>query len=103
MVVADGCVLEKPADAAGAAAMLSSLSGRSHQVCTGVSFIYGPQIAPPTGTAAGVPEPLPHEHSFVEVTTVDFCDLSSEVSASPSAAGNPPPAPARTAPPPVCF
>mmetsp|Transcript_33238 Transcript_33238/g.107480 ORF Transcript_33238/g.107480 Transcript_33238/m.107480 type:complete len:223 (+) Transcript_33238:66-734(+) len=89
VVVADGCVLEKPADAAGAAAMLSSLSGRSHQVCTGVSFIYGPQIAPPTGTAAGVPEPLPHEHSFVEVTTVDFCDLSSEAIERYIASGEP--------------
>ena len=32
VVVSDGCVLEKPADGAAAVAMLTSLSGRSHEV-----------------------------------------------------------------------
>ena len=37
VVVVDGDVLGKPAGAAGAAAMLRRLSGRSHQVVTGVA------------------------------------------------------------------
>ncbi len=44
IVVVDGAVLEKPRDAADAARMLRLLSGRSHQVTTGVCLI-GPQAA----------------------------------------------------------
>ena len=42
IVWADGRVFGKPADAAMAAAMLRTLSGRGHQVCTGVTVI-GPR------------------------------------------------------------
>ncbi len=38
LVVVDGVVLGKPADAAGAAAMLRRLSGRGHEVLTGVAL-----------------------------------------------------------------
>jgi septum formation protein len=36
IVVIDGCILGKPADAADAARMLQALSGRQHEVITGV-------------------------------------------------------------------
>lgn len=38
VVEVDGAVLEKPADAAGARAMLSTLSGREHSVYTGLAL-----------------------------------------------------------------
>lgn len=38
-------ILGKPADAAQAAAMLSSLSGRTHRVITGVGIAWGPTLA----------------------------------------------------------
>jgi septum formation protein len=41
VVVADGIVLGKPTDAEDAAAMLRRLSGRSHQVTTGVVVAHG--------------------------------------------------------------
>lgn len=41
IVVVDGEVLGKPADRADAAAMLERLSGRSHQVLTGVAVVRG--------------------------------------------------------------
>ncbi len=40
IVVRDGKILGKPEDAAHAAAMLRSLSGRTHQVYTGVALVY---------------------------------------------------------------
>lgn len=40
-VVVDGRILGKPADRAHAAAMLASLSGRSHRVLTGVALLAG--------------------------------------------------------------
>lgn len=62
VVVHKGRILEKPADAAAAAAMLGGLSGSSHSVCTGVALIYA------DGT----------RHQFVETTTVNFASLSAE-------------------------
>lgn len=41
IVVVDGTVLGKPRDRADAVAMLRALSGRSHQVMTGVALIMG--------------------------------------------------------------
>src|SRR5690606_16676936 len=40
IVVVDGDVLGKPADAADAAAMLTRLSGRDHVVMTGVAILF---------------------------------------------------------------
>jgi septum formation protein len=43
VVVIDGQILNKPLDAADAARMLRLLSGREHQVITGVCFVVGGQ------------------------------------------------------------
>lgn len=44
IVVVDGVVLGKPADAAAAAAMLRKLSGRSHEVVTAVAVRQGAEV-----------------------------------------------------------
>lgn len=44
VVVRDGAALGKPKDAEDAVAMLLSLSGRDHQVCTGVTVCRGDQV-----------------------------------------------------------
>lgn len=44
VVVVDGTVLGKPADAADAAAMLRRLSGRTHEVLTGVAVARGDRV-----------------------------------------------------------
>lgn len=61
LVVCDGRVLGKPSSRDDAAAMLRLLSGRSHEVVTGVCLLVG-------GTA----------HSGVERTFVEFAPLSEE-------------------------
>lgn len=43
-VVLDGAFLNKPADDADAARMLRALSGRTHQVYTGLCLIHGPNV-----------------------------------------------------------
>eukprot|EP00658_Telonema_sp_P-2_P026416 TRINITY_DN20664_c0_g1_i2.p1 TRINITY_DN20664_c0_g1~~TRINITY_DN20664_c0_g1_i2.p1 ORF type:complete len:203 (-),score=45.39 TRINITY_DN20664_c0_g1_i2:263-871(-) len=72
VVVRDGVVLEKPSDAAHATEMLSSLSGRSHHVMTAVVLMM------PSA-----------ERSFVEVTQVNFHELSPEVIAKYIGTGEP--------------
>ena len=62
IVVADGIIYGKPADEADAAAMLHTLSGRTHQVMTGVCVVL------PDGTC----------RSFCECTDVRFYPLSEE-------------------------
>jgi septum formation protein len=49
IVVLDGRVLGKPADAAQAAVMLASLAGREHQVLTGVALVDGQRGQAATG------------------------------------------------------
>ena len=44
IVVLGGCVLGKPKDAAHAEAMLASLSGKDHQVMTGVTVLRGDRV-----------------------------------------------------------
>src|SRR5687768_11297341 len=44
IVVVDGDVLGKPRDAAEAVAMLTRLSGREHEVCTGVAVALGDRV-----------------------------------------------------------
>ncbi|MCU1357455.1 MAG: maf protein [Acidimicrobiales bacterium] len=58
VVVVDGRILGKPADAADAASMLRSLSGRTHEVLTGLAVVRrrsgaAPQGADPPGHAPG--------------------------------------------------
>ena len=62
IVALDGQVLGKPRDAEDAARMLRSLSGRTHQVYTGVAFCRGGQVL----------------SSFVQCTEVDFYPLEEE-------------------------
>jgi septum formation protein len=63
VVVVDGRILGKPADAADARRMLKLLSGRDHDVLTGLSF-----LTMPTGA----------ETVHVESTRVSFLPLSDE-------------------------
>ena len=66
VVVCDGAILEKPTSTEDARRMLRDLSAAgTHRVCTAVSLIYG-------GSAVG---DTPHEHTFVEETTVAFRSL----------------------------
>ena len=82
VVVVDDEVLGKPADAADATRMLRMLSGRQHQVMTGVALIPAPKPSAPTGRAAEVRNPdLPPYESIVvndgiEVTTVEFARMT---------------------------
>ena len=61
IVVIDGLVLGKPADAAEAAAMLGRLAGRRHTVLTGVALVRGARSA-----------------GAVEATEVTFADLDAD-------------------------
>lgn len=76
IVAIDGELLGKPADAADAHRMLRELSGRTHQVATGVCLIVA-------GDSARVP------HSFVDVTDVTFYDLTDEEIDAYVASGEP--------------
>ena len=55
-VLCDDDILGKPADAAEAKAMLRRLSGRSHDVVTGVCVVRGEGVHP-ASSAAGSPSP----------------------------------------------
>ena len=71
-VVCDGEILAKPADAAEATAMLSSLSGQAHQVLTAVALAQAGQV-----------------RSQVVSTRVRFRDLSADEIAAYVATGEP--------------
>jgi septum formation protein len=79
VVVRDSSILEKPRSAESAQAMLASLSGRAHEVSTGVALIYAPED--------GSEEPF--IHSFVETTQVEFASLPSSVIDAYIASGEP--------------
>lgn len=66
IVAIDGQLLGKPADAAEARAMLEHLSGRTHQVATGVCI------------ARGGAEASDDARAFVTVTDVEFYPLSDD-------------------------
>ena len=68
IIVRDSTILEKPKSEEAARAMLSSLSGRHHLVCTGVALVYG--------DADGA---KPFVNSFVETTRVNFALLPANV------------------------
>ena len=72
IVVLDGQVLGKPADAADAVRMLTALSGRDHQVMTGVTVLRGETI-------------LTH----TEITDIHFRPLSQKEIADYVATGEP--------------
>jgi septum formation protein len=68
VVVVDGEILGKPADAADAGRMLRILSGRQHQVMTGVALIPEPASAGLGGSIS--------LSDGIEVTTVEFAPIS---------------------------
>lgn len=61
IVVCDGQILGKPKDGNDAFRMLKMLSGRTHQVMTGMTVLYGDQVI-----------------THTEVTHISFCELSDE-------------------------
>jgi|EP00040_Diaphanoeca_grandis_P018794 septum formation protein len=73
VVAPDGQILEKPADAAAATAMLSKLSGKSHSVITGLVLFEGET----------------RESACHEVTTVQFAELAPSDIAEYVASGEP--------------
>jgi septum formation protein len=77
-VVLDGCVFNKPRDAAHARAMLAELSGRRHTVLTGLCLLLPPD-------AAGERQALLH----IEATGVIFRPLSADEIAAYVAGGEP--------------
>ncbi len=64
IVACDGMILGKPKDAADAVRMLQMLSGRCHEVYTGVTLAY-------SGTSQEI-------HTFYEVTKVYFATMTDE-------------------------
>ena len=59
VVAVDGTILGKPRDKADAARMLALLSGKAHQVVSGVSLLYGAR-----------------ESADFDVTSVHFCEMT---------------------------
>jgi septum formation protein len=80
VVVCDGEVMGKPADPADAARMLLLLSGRTHQVVTGVAVVWG------TGTRMN---PGPAVQVAAELTQVTMQTLSPEEVSRYVASGEP--------------
>jgi len=72
VVVVDGQILGKPANAADATRMLRLLSGRTHQVITGVCLVIGGQCAVAS-----------------ETTSVTMCEISEKEISAYVAAGEP--------------
>ena len=72
IVVCDGVILGKPKDEADAFRMLSMLSGRAHQVMTGVTVLRGDRC-----------------HSFTQITDVYFRPLSEQEILSYIRSGDP--------------
>ncbi|EFJ40081.1 hypothetical protein VOLCADRAFT_69999 [Volvox carteri f. nagariensis] len=82
VVEADGVILEKPDDEEHAVRLISSLSGRDHQVHTGVSLVLPGEPDPATGQP-------PFIRSFFVTTDVTFAQLSSETIQAYVASGEP--------------
>jgi septum formation protein len=68
VVVVDGEILGKPVDAADAGRMLRILSGRQHQVMTGIALIPEPASAGREGSIT--------LSNGIEVTTVEFASIN---------------------------
>jgi septum formation protein len=73
-VVVNGTILEKPESTSDAQRMLKQLSGRTHDIYTGVALLRLPDGA---------------ERIFVDVTRVDFADLNATEIADYVASGEP--------------
>ena len=83
IVAWEGEILGKPHDEADALAMLKHLSGKTHQVYTGVTILYRDK------EAAGKPEEIYKRLTFVEGTDVTFYPVSEEVIKKYIATGEP--------------
>ena len=79
VVVVDDQILGKPADSDDARRMLQMLSGRSHEVMTGLTLLQSPGLMAQglgtPGEQASALEPL-YSATEVEVTTVEFAPLT---------------------------
>ncbi|KAG2445016.1 hypothetical protein HYH02_008884 [Chlamydomonas schloesseri] len=82
VVESNGVILEKPDDDEHAFAMISSLSGREHQVHTGVVLVLPQEADPATGSP-------PLIRSFVTTTHVTFDSLPEEAIRAYIATGEP--------------
>ena len=78
IVACDGRILGKPRDEADAVRMLTMLSGRAHEVYTGVTFVYADPV-----------DGSRKEHTFYECTKVHFAPMSAEEIAEYVATGDP--------------
>ncbi len=78
IVACDGRILGKPKDEADAVHMLTMLSGRAHEVYTGVTFVYADPV-----------DGSRKEHTFYECTKVHFAPMSAEEIAEYVATGDP--------------
>jgi septum formation protein len=83
VVVVDGTILGKPADSEDAKRMLRRLSGRVHEVVTGVALVLGEGDSRPRQTDRKgrlddeeIAGPTCEVHVEVAVTTVEFAELS---------------------------
>jgi len=80
IVVVEGAILGKPADAADAARMLRLLSGREHEVITGVCVVKGvssDQWSGASKAAAGIQSLVASNFQIAsETTLVTMCELS---------------------------
>jgi septum formation protein len=84
-VVLDGRILGKAGNEGEARARLEALSGRTHEVLSGVVVLGGSNVdfvqqertkSTVGGGRPSVPDPLPYERSGLERSTVTFRDLS---------------------------
>jgi septum formation protein len=85
VVVVDGAILGKPADALDAARMLRLLAGRTHQVITGVCVVTSvpsPESPVPSSTASDsggqYSEQNPEMHTCSETTLVTMSKISDQ-------------------------
>ena len=74
MVALDGAVLGKPADESDAARMLSALSGRTHQVFTGLTVACGADVRTVSEETAVTFRPLTAEEIAAYVRTGEPMD-----------------------------
>ena len=90
IVTLDGEVLGKPADADDACRMLRELSGRTHQVATGVCLLRAAGTdGGDAGATAGENECAPREDGFTVVTDVEFYELTEDEIEAYVATGEP--------------